>query len=103
MRDVQCYWCISQFASTPRFDVIDTEIERQTDNVSCDSSSSSSMVMTNDRHCSCKCSELSAGQLVSHMYDLCSASSLVAVDGIGDLDACMVGVRVREGEYELEH
>jgi hypothetical protein len=98
VRDVQCYWCISQFASTPRFEGIDREIERQTDNVPCDSSSSSSMVMSNDRCCSCQCSEL-----VSHMYDLCSASSLVAVDGIGDLDACMVGVRVREGEYELEH
>ena len=90
MRDVQCYWCIIQFASTSRFEGIDREIERQTDNVPCDSSSSSSMVMSNDRCCSCKCSELSAGQLVSHMYDLCSASSLVAVDGRRNLDACMV-------------
>jgi hypothetical protein len=83
VRDVQCYWCISQFASTPRFEGIDKEIERQTDNVPCDSSSSSSMVMSNDRHCSSKCSELSAGRsfltcMISALPPLSSLSMVVA-------------------------
>jgi hypothetical protein len=36
------------------------------------------------------------------MYNLCSASSLIAVDAIRNLDGCVLVIRKKKYEYEYE-